>query len=270
MQKTEKPKFAPIREVLLEKLARLLVAVLSHADITRLFKRLKFEDSDGPRWSRILHACEIAQSKTNTANPVLRFVQLAMDPARFIDDPKLFLDVRTHLNKILAFCGLKLTTAARYTLVDRAVTIKDAQKSVEDTSTFLNHRNLHDEITKHCKNELLQENYFHAMLEAIKGLEHRIRVLSGVTEDGDKLVDLVFLTKQPILAFNSRSNQTELSVHRGLAFLLKGILAAVRNPLAHQPKIAWEDQEHAADYLSIISLLHKKLDNCKVKRTDAH
>ena len=45
-----------------------------------------------------------------------------------------------------------------------------------------------------------------------------------------------------------------------MAALLKGCFAAVRNPLANEPKILWEGEEDAADYLSLISLLHRRLD----------
>ena len=49
---------------------------------------------------------------------------------------------------------------------------------------------------------------------------------------------------------------------KGFAALLKGCFGAVRNPLAHEPKILWEGEDDAADYLSLISLLHRKLDDC--------
>ncbi len=39
---------------------------------------------------------------------------------------------------------------------------------------------------------------------------------------------------------------------------------AVRNPLAHEPKLLWQGEEDAADYLSLISLLHRKLDGAVV------
>lgn len=55
---------------------------------------------------------------------------------------------------------------------------------------------------------------------------------------------------------------TEKSEHKGFAQLLKGCFAAVRNPLAHEPEILWEGEEDAADYFTLISLLHRRLDRC--------
>ena len=123
-------------------------------------------------------------------------------------------------------------------------------------------RRIHPEVLKYCRTELMQQNYFHAVFEATKGLAQRIRDMSGVQADGPALVDRVFLVEQPLLAFNTLRTETEKSEHKGFAALLKGCFAAVRNPLAHEPKILWEGEDDAADYLSLISLLHRKLDDC--------
>jgi len=108
----------------------------------------------------------------------------------------------------------------------------------------------------------MQDNYFHAVFEATKGLAQRIRDMSGIQADGAALIDRVFSIEQPVLAFNTLQTDTEKSEHKGLAALLKGCFAAARNPLAHEPKILWDGEDDAADYLSLISLLHRKLDDC--------
>ena len=38
---------------------------------------------------------------------------------------------------------------------------------------------------------------------------------------------------------NTLETETERSQHKGFASLLKGCFSAVRNPLAHEPKILW-------------------------------
>ena len=117
-------------------------------------------------------------------------------------------------------------------------------------------------MLKYCKAELMQDNYFHAVFEASKGLAQRIRAMSGVDADGAGLVDRVFSVDRPILALNTLRTETERTEHKGLAALLKGCFAAVRNPLAHEPKIMWGGEDDAADYFTLISLLHRKLDEC--------
>jgi uncharacterized protein (TIGR02391 family) len=123
-------------------------------------------------------------------------------------------------------------------------------------------RRMHSEVVKYCRSELMQDNYFHAVFEAAKGLAQRIRDMSGVQADGASLVDRVFAIERPLLALNTLRTETEKSEHKGFSALLKGCFAAVRNPLAHEPKILWEGEDDAADYLSLISLLHRKLDQC--------
>lgn len=122
---------------------------------------------------------------------------------------------------------------------------------------------MHPEVVKYCSAELMHDNFFHAVFEAAKGLAERIRIMSGVQADGASLIDRVFSIDRPLLAINSLRTETERSEHKGFSALLKGCFAAVRNPLAHEPKILWEGEEDdAADYLSLISLLHRKLDQC--------
>jgi uncharacterized protein (TIGR02391 family) len=108
----------------------------------------------------------------------------------------------------------------------------------------------------------MQDNYFHAVFEATKGLAQRIRDMTDIQADGSALIDRVFSIERPLLALNSLQTETEKSHQKGLAALLKGCFSAVRNPLAHEPKILWDGEDDAADYMSLISLLHRKLDQC--------
>jgi len=44
--------------------------------------------------------------------------------------------------------------------------------------------------------------------------------------------------------------------------LLKGLFGTFRNTTAHAPKITWEiEEQDALDILSLISLVHRRLDN---------
>ena len=98
------------------------------------------------------------------------------------------------------------------------------------------------------------------MFEACKGLTERIREMSGGDADGTRLVQQVFRGKQPILAFNTLRTELEQGDQKGFATLLEGCIGAVRNRLAHEPKILWVGADDAADYLTLVSLLHRKLD----------
>ncbi len=65
----------------------------------------------------------------------------------------------------------------------------------------------------------------------------------------------------PLLAFNKLETETDISEHRGLVNLLKGIFGVFRNPTSHAPKIFWPiNEQDALDIFSLISLLHRRLD----------
>jgi len=60
------------------------------------------------------------------------------------------------------------------------------------------------------------------------------------------------------------TTESERSEHKGFALLLKGAFSAIRNPTAHEPKILWQGEEDAADYITLLSMLHRKLDKAHI------
>ena len=109
----------------------------------------------------------------------------------------------------------------------------------------------------------MQNNYFHAVFEANKGLFQRIRDLSGYNEDGNKLIEYVF-SSNPVLIINNFTSKSEKDEHAGFANLLKGLCSMFRNPEAHEPKIYWEiEEQDALEILGIISYCHRRLDNAQ-------
>jgi len=57
------------------------------------------------------------------------------------------------------------------------------------------------------------------------------------------------------------STESEKSEQKGFANLLIGLFGAVRNPLAHAPKTNWPmSEQDALDILTLVSLIHRKLD----------
>ena len=57
---------------------------------------------------------------------------------------------------------------------------------------------------------------------------------------------------------------------KGFAHLLVGLFGAVRNPLAHAPKTNWPmSEQDALDILTLVSLIHRKLDRTLKANTAA-
>lgn len=247
-----------------EALARHLGECGSGTDINRAFQTCGLRDTSGEstKWKRLYSVFLSIQSKDRSANQIIAFIQTYLAPARFVGRSDEFESFRQGLNACLAFAGLEYGSDGQFRERQVARTLNEAEARVRTIQFKFRDRRMHPEVLKYCRAELMQDNYFHAVFEATKGLAERIREMSGVELDGAALVDMVFSIDRPLLAFNSLRTETERSEHKGFAALLRGCFAAVRNPLAHEPKILWDGEDDAADYLSMVSLLHRKLDDC--------
>jgi uncharacterized protein (TIGR02391 family) len=258
--------FPLFNESNLEGLAKILGEEVNGSTLTNLFRARDIEDASGhsTKWRRIYHSLHSRQRQDRCGNNVAAFIKAVMTPGRFIGAEDRFEKARSELNAILVFDGLELDKWGNFRTVTPAKTIGEAERRAQVLTARLHGRTIHPEVMRFCKAELLQDNYFHAVFEATKSLAQRIRDLTGLKSDGASLVDEAFSTKNPLLAINTLQSETEQSEHKGFAMLIKGCFGAVRNPLAHEPKIMWTGEEDAADYLTLVSLLHRKLDEAVV------
>lgn len=263
------PSIPAIPEGQIEALARVLGECGSGSDISRVLRDRGISDDSGEstKWRRLYALFLDRQRLDGCANRVLDFIQAFLTPARFAGRTEEFENHRGELNTVLAFSGLEYGSDGQFRQIAAARTLDEAEARARTIKAKLQNRSIHPEVLKYCRAELMKDNYFHAVFEAAKGLAQRIRELAGVDADGAALVDLVFSVDRPLLAFNTLQTETEKSEHKGYAALLKGCFAAVRNPPAHVPKVLWQGEDDAADHLSLISLLHRKLDSCVQTRT---
>jgi uncharacterized protein (TIGR02391 family) len=215
---------------------------------------------------RLYAALGQRQERDREANTILAFVQSAMSPVRYTHRPAVFTGRRAQVNEVLAFCGMALNEAGKLLPRKQATTLSEARRRASRLRQQLQDRRVHPRILGGCSSEIRDDNYFHTVLEAAKSLAEEIRRRSGLTDDGVTLIDRAFekgKTPYPVLAFNKLQTETEWSEQRGLANLLRGVFGAMRNPTAHEPKVTWVLSEHdALDMLSLMSLLHRKLDGC--------
>lgn len=79
---------------------------------------------------------------------------------------------------------------------------------------------------------------------------------------------LAGLNNLPPLAFNSLQTASERSAHTGyahFAHFARGVIAAFRNPTAHEAKIEFPlTEEDALDMLATISMVHRRLDDATI------
>ena len=161
------------------------------------------------------------------------------------------------------FIGYQYNENGKFSEVKQVTTISEAQQRADNLKSKLENRNTHREIYKYCNAELLVNNYFHSVFEANKGLFQRIRELSLQTDDGNKLVELVF-SSNPILIINKYQSNSEKNEHSGFCNILKGLCGMFRNPSAHEPKIDWNiSEQDALEILGMISYCHRRLDDAQ-------
>lgn len=213
---------------------------------------------------RLFEALVARQRRDGCANNVCAFIHRVMNPVLHVQSPDYFKSKQAELNRVLSFEGLRLTDEGKLDQCRQARTISEAEAAADQLRRKLIDRGVNPDVLKFCRAELVQANYFHAVLEAAKSVAQKIRDKTGLTSDGGELVDEAFgIGKKayPVLAFNSLSTESEQSEHKGLMNLMKGFFGTFRNPTAHAPRIAWKlTEQDALDMMTVASLLHRRLE----------
>jgi uncharacterized protein (TIGR02391 family) len=239
---------------------------LTGTEIGHLLQDCRLEDvsPEMTKWKRLFNALVKAQNTHLVGNHLIMFISRALNPVSYARDKEKFSWRRSELNVVLSFSGFNVREDGKVIRTPTETTLKGARARAGALRSALEDRGAHPEIIKYCRAELVDENYFHAVLEAIKGVAERIRKNSGLTSDGAELINTAFSTKSPILAINSLSTETEIMEQKGFATILVGLFGVVRNPTAHAPKITWPmTEQDALDVLSLVSFVHRKLDGAE-------
>ena len=210
---------------------------------------------------RIYNAFAESQNTKKNRTNILEFIRLAMKPARYSRKPQRYEPMRALVNQALAFCGLVVDEVGELKRTEAAQTLPEAQRRARELRADLEGRGVHPDVLKFCRSELLADNYFHAVQEAVKSVADKMRSRTGLTDDGTTLVDQVLGGKPPLLVINSYANASELSEQKGFANLVRGTFGMFRNPTAHEARIHWTmTKEDAEDLLTIVSLIHRRID----------
>lgn len=267
-----KQQIPPFDAQQLEAIARVLADTndgLKGSEIEHLLHDCLIPDTtpEMTKWKRLYNAFARFQNEHQLGNHVVVFVNKAMNPAKYTQCPEVFRLRREELNKILALCGMAIGDGGKIRWATKAASLDEALERANRLKAALGQRNVHSDVLKYCDAEIVGENYFHAVLEAVKSITAKIRSLSGLTCDGADLVDRAFgfgKNREPLLKINALGTETLQGEQRGFVSLLKGLYGTVRNPIAHEPKIEWDmSEQDALDILTMISLIHRKLDKTK-------
>ena len=217
---------------------------------------------------RLRHALDF-QNKRSGNKGVLQLIKALNDPVVYSRNPEGFREFCGGINRILRFFGVEYRDDGEFHSVDPTRTLSEAERKAQALENKMASRRVHYEVRKYCKAEYMHEDYFHAVVEAYKGLAERIRELTSYTSDGLELMKQSFERPSliqgayPKLAFNTLATVTEKNEHDGFLDLLNGCTRFFRNPMSHTPKVQWNrDVDDAVDCLTMISLLHFILDDC--------
>lgn len=204
---------------------------LSGTQIERLLQEIEVADTSPgiTKWKRLFNALAGAQNRHQIGNHLIMSINRAMNPVNYARDPATFTWRRDELNVVLAFSGFYVREDGKVGHADKATTLDAARARAGRLKAALESRVVHAEVLNYCRAELLDENYFHAVFEATKGVAERIRLLSGLHGDGADLVSKAFAGQQPILTLGSPTTESEKSEQKGFANLLIGLFGAVRN-----------------------------------------
>jgi len=236
---------------------------LTGSEIGHLLASLKMADpsSNMTKWKRLHNAFVERQNYSGNRRAILQFIREAMKPECYTREAHRFEPMRANLNRALAFVGMAVKADGTLVESDQVSTLSEAQRRAKELRADLTARDVHADVLVFCREELVADNYFHAVLEATKSVAAKLRARTGLTDDGGLLVDKALAGNIPLLAINPLKTESEWSEQRGFANLVKGIFGMFRNPTAHVARIHWTmEKKDAEDLLSVVSLIHRRID----------
>ena len=250
------------KESHLRRISEVLADSVTHRELSELFAQCGIEEKGGtPKWERIIIALSARQQRDRSGNNIGAFIEAALDPARFTNAPKDHERLCTDISEILAFSGLRIGDRGKLSVITPATTLSEAEERASRLKENLIARRVHPDVLSFCRSELLQHNYFHAVLEATKSVAEKIRVRAVLGSDGAALVDQAFGGSTPRLAINRLETETERSEQKGFVNLLKGTFGTFRNVTGHAPKLIWPiHEDDALDLLTLAGYLHRRVD----------
>lgn len=263
---------SPFKHDQLERLCKVLADTadgLTGSEIGMLLNQTRIADPDPgiTKWRRLFNALATRQNGDQHGGGVLSFINAALAPARYAGNSAVLIKRRADVNVVLALYGLEFMADSKFHRVDRARSLSDAEQRASRLRAGLSSRGVHPDVLAACRAELVENNAFHAVLEACKSVATKLRTRASLTSDGAALVDAALGGDSPLLRINGYATESERSEQRGFVNLVKGLFGAFRNPTAHEPRAEWNlTEEDALDLFSLASYVHRRLDGATITR----
>jgi hypothetical protein len=178
---------------------------LTGSEIGHLLATCHIDDPtpDLTKRHRLYNAFVAGQNHAQNRRAILQFIRQALRPELYTRSSDRFEPMRENLNRALAFAGLTVDASGNLSTAEMATTLSEAQRRATELRADLELRGVHQDVLRFCREELVADNYFHAVLEAVKSVADKMQSRTGLNDDGAVLVDHTLAGDPPILAINS-------------------------------------------------------------------
>jgi len=126
-------------------------------------------------------------------------------------------------------------------------------------------RNMHPTVDEKSRKLFDDGHYSQATLEAYKCIESEVKKISKINKPGYELMMRAFNERNSLINMSSSldiSEESKKNEQIGYKHIFAGAMSAIRNPRGHEPGFL-ETQNECLDYLSLASLLLRRLDKQK-------
>ncbi|MDC7172086.1 TIGR02391 family protein [Phocaeicola dorei] len=249
----------------IEQLSRELGECVTGSRLDTLLANHQFKDDKiiSTKWKRIHNAFVNQHNIYKNHQPIFAFIEEVLSPVNYTDTGKYNSDC-DNISRVLRFIGYEINQEGKIVSAKIAKTISEAQKRADSLREKLQERNAHNILFNFCKEEFCNNDYFHAVQEAIKSILVRVRNISCLTTDGRPLIQQAFQLTSPYVIINNFQTTSERNEHEGFKMICEGLVSMIRNPTSHEAKIHWSiTEQDALETLSMISFIHRKLDTAQ-------
>lgn len=121
-------------------------------------------------------------------------------------------------------------------------------------------KRLRPDLWKAIEAHYERADFTEAVRDAVFHINELLREKSGYADkDGNKLVEAALMGSNPAISVSKNDTTTERDFQQGIAFALKGIMSAVRNPLSHEKMIYTKEDSEAI--ILYVNYLLNQIDN---------
>lgn len=105
-------------------------------------------------------------------------------------------------------------------------------------------------------------HYARAVEEAYKRINNTVKAKSGLSADGQDLMNQAFSLRKPVLKLNDLETDSQKDEQLGYMLSLGGCMTGIRNPRAHEHQL-WDSPSVALEMLAWANHLMRIIDKAK-------